>query len=154
MREKRQPHAAPAGDRPGRASKRDAPVAVRQHARGCCRGLVGGRRELGDEVARGLSRLEAHLVVLKNPILALQKVVQQAEEIADNPTQKGSTVAVRPDLGLSGALLTGTRPVLGGLFTTVLVLYFLLVAGDIFLRRIALGGLVEQESAPSTVRSG
>jgi len=80
--------------------------------------------------------LEGHLVVLKNPILALQKVIQQAEEVADNPAQKGSTIAVRPDLGLSGALFTGTRAVLGGLFTTVLVLYFLLVAGDIFLRRI------------------
>jgi hypothetical protein len=59
----------------------------------------------------------------------------QAEEVADNPTQKGSTIAVRPDLGLSGALFTGTRAVLGGVFTTALVLYFLLVAGDIFLRR-------------------
>jgi predicted PurR-regulated permease PerM len=88
------------------------------------------------KLPEGIPRLEAHLVVLKNPILALQKVIQQAEEVADNPAQKGSTIAVRPDLGLSGALFTGTRAVLGGLFTTVLVLYFLLVAGDIFLRRI------------------
>jgi predicted PurR-regulated permease PerM len=88
------------------------------------------------KLPEGIPRLEAHLVVLKNPILALQKVIQQAEEVADNPAQKGSSIAVRPDLGLSGALLTGTREVLGGLFTTVLVLYFLLVAGDIFLRRV------------------
>src|SRR5215204_599449 len=32
--------------------------------------------------------------------------------------------------------LPGTRAVLDGLFTTVLVLYFLLVSGDIFLRRL------------------
>ena len=88
------------------------------------------------KLPEGIPRLEAHLVVLKNPILALQKVIQQAEEVTDNPAQKGSRIAVRPDLGLSGALFTGTRAVLGGLFTTVLVLYFLLVAGDIFLRRI------------------
>jgi predicted PurR-regulated permease PerM len=88
------------------------------------------------KLPEGIPRLEAHLVVLKNPILALQKVIQQAEHVADNPAQKGSTIAVRPDLGLSSALFTGTRAVLGGLFTTVLVLYFLLVAGDIFLRRI------------------
>ena len=88
------------------------------------------------KLPEGIPRLEAHLVVLKNPILALQKVIQQAEEVADNPAQKGSSIAVRPDLGLSGALFTGTRAVLGGLFTTVLVLYFLLAAGDIFLRRI------------------
>jgi predicted PurR-regulated permease PerM len=88
------------------------------------------------KLPEGIPRLEAHLTVIKNPIIALQKIVQQAEEVADNPVQKGATIAVRPDLGLSGALFTGTRAVLGGLFTTVLVLYFLLVAGDIFLRRI------------------
>jgi predicted PurR-regulated permease PerM len=88
------------------------------------------------KLPEGIPRLESHLVVIKNPILALQKLIQQTEEVADNPAQKGSTIAVRPDLGLSGALFTGTRAVLGGLFTTVLVLYFLLVAGDIFLRRI------------------
>jgi predicted PurR-regulated permease PerM len=43
---------------------------------------------------------------------------------------------VRRDLGLTGVLFAGTRAVLDGLFTTVLVLYFLLVAGEIFLRRI------------------
>jgi predicted PurR-regulated permease PerM len=88
------------------------------------------------KLPEGIPRLETHLVVIKNPIAALQKLIQQTEEVADNPAHKGSTIAVRPDLGLSGALFTGTRAVLGGLFTTVLVLYFLLVAGDIFLRRI------------------
>jgi predicted PurR-regulated permease PerM len=88
------------------------------------------------KLPEGIPRLESHLVVIRNPILALQKLIRQTEEVADNPAQKGSTIAVRPDLGLSGALFTGTRAVLGGLFTTVLVLYFLLVAGDIFLRRI------------------
>ena len=49
---------------------------------------------------------------------------------------KGSIVSVRRDFGLTGALFAGTRAVLDGLFTTVLVLYFLLVSGDLFLRRI------------------
>ena len=103
-------------------------------------GLVAGlsvpAANWATKLPEGIPRLEAHLVVIKNPILALQKVIQQAEEVADNPAQKGSTIAVRPDLGLSGALFTGTRAVVVGLFTTVLVLYFLLVAGDIFLRRL------------------
>jgi predicted PurR-regulated permease PerM len=103
-------------------------------------GLVAGlsvpAADWATKLPEGIPRLEAHLVVIKDPILALQKLIQQAEEVADNPAQKGSTIAVRPDLGLSGALFTGTRAVLGGLFTTVLVLYFLLVAGDIFLRRV------------------
>jgi predicted PurR-regulated permease PerM len=103
---------------------------------GLVAGLSAPAANWAAKLPEGIPRLEAHLVVIKNPILALQKLIQQTEEVADNPAQKGSTIAVRPDLGLSGALFTGTRAVLGGLFTTVLVLYFLLVAGDIFLRRI------------------
>jgi predicted PurR-regulated permease PerM len=89
-----------------------------------------------ERLPQGIPRLEAHLVLLRGPIQALQAVIQQAEQVADAPGQKGSVIAIRGDLGLSGALFAGTRAVLDGLFTTVLVLYFLLVSGDIFLRRI------------------
>ncbi len=89
-----------------------------------------------EKLPEGIPRLEAHLVALKRPIDALQKVIQQAEHVADAPGKKDSTVSVRRDLGLTGVLFAGTRAVLDGLFTTVLVLYFLLVAGEIFLRRI------------------
>ena len=89
-----------------------------------------------ERLPEGIPRLEAHMEVIKGPIQALQKVIQQAEQAADAPPGRGSIVSVRRDLGITGALFAGTRSVLDGLFTTVLVLYFLLVAGDIFLRRI------------------
>ncbi len=89
-----------------------------------------------ERLPEGIPRLEAHLQVMKGPIQALQKVIQQAEQVADAPPSRGSIVSVRRDLGITGALFAGTRSVLDGLFTTVLVLYFLLVAGNIFLRRI------------------
>src|SRR6202140_5236060 len=89
-----------------------------------------------ERLPEGIPRLEAHLEVIKGPIQALQRVIQQAEQVADAPPSRGSIVSVRRDLGLTGALFAGTRSVLDGLFTTVLVLYFLLVAGNIFLRRI------------------
>jgi predicted PurR-regulated permease PerM len=89
-----------------------------------------------ERLPEGIPRLEAHLEVMKGPIQTLQKVIQQAEQVADAPPSRGSIVSVRRDLGLTGALFAGTRSVLDGLFTTVLVLYFLLVAGNIFLRRI------------------
>jgi predicted PurR-regulated permease PerM len=84
----------------------------------------------------GVPRLEAHLVVLQKPIRALQMIIQQAEEVADTPGQKASLIPVRHDLGLTSALFAGMRAVLDGLFTTVVVLYFLLVSGDTFLRRM------------------
>ena len=89
-----------------------------------------------ERLPEGIPRLEAHLDVIKGPIQALQKIIQQAEQAADAPPGRGSIVSVRRDLGITGALFAGTRSVLDGLFTTVLVLYFLLVAGNIFLRRI------------------
>ena len=89
-----------------------------------------------ERLPEGIPRLEAHLDVIKVPIQALQKIIQQAEQAADAPPGHGSIVSVRRDLGITGALFAGTRSVLDGLFTTVLVLYFLLVAGNIFLRRI------------------
>jgi predicted PurR-regulated permease PerM len=89
-----------------------------------------------ERLPEGIPRLEAHLHVMKGPIDALQKVIQQAEQAADAPPGRGSIVSVRRDLGITGALFAGARSVLDGLFTTVLVLYFLLLAGDIFLRRI------------------
>src|ERR1700738_1428687 len=89
-----------------------------------------------ERLPEGIPRLEAHLQVMKGPIQALQKVIQQAEQVADAPPSRGSIVSVRRDLGITGALFAGTRSVLDGLFTTVLVLYFLLVAGNIFLLRI------------------
>jgi predicted PurR-regulated permease PerM len=84
----------------------------------------------------GIPRLEAHLAVLKGPLQAVQKITQQAEQLTDAPGQKGPTVEVRRDLGLTGTLFAGTRAIVDGLLTTVLVLYFLLVSGEIFLRRI------------------
>jgi predicted PurR-regulated permease PerM len=89
-----------------------------------------------EKLPEGIPRLETHMAVLKRPIEALQQVIQKAEHVTDAPGKKDSTVSVRRDLGLTGVLFTGTRAVLDGLFTTVLVLYFLLVAGEIFLRRI------------------
>ncbi|WP_420738206.1 AI-2E family transporter [Bradyrhizobium japonicum] len=89
-----------------------------------------------ERLPEGIPRLEAHLRVVSGPIQALQKVIQQAEQAADAPPGRGSIVSVRRDLGITGVLFAGTRSVLDGLFTTVLVLYFLLMAGDIFLRRI------------------
>ena len=89
-----------------------------------------------ERLPEGIPRLEAHLRLVSGPIQTLQKVIQQAEQAADAPPGKGSIVSVRRDLGITGVLFAGTRSVLDGRFTTVLVLYFLLVAGNIFLRRV------------------
>ena len=98
--------------------------------------LSGPAATWAKRLPEGIPRLEAHLVVLSEPIHVLQRVIQQAEEATDAPGQKDSAIAVRQDLGLTGALFSGTRVILDGLVTTALVLYFLMVSGDTFLRRM------------------
>lgn len=98
--------------------------------------LSGPAATWAERLPEGVPRLEAHLASLQGPIQALQQVIQQAERVADAPGQNGSIIAVRRDLGLTDVLVSGTRAVLDGLFTTILVLYFLLASGDTFLRRI------------------
>lgn len=83
----------------------------------------------------GLPRLEERLTLLSRPIQTLQKFLHQAENLTQAPNPGVPTVAVQGS-GLSDKLLNGTRAIAGGLFTTVLVLFFLLVYGDIFLRRL------------------
>jgi AI-2E family transporter len=61
-----------------------------------------------EKLPEGVPRLEAHLTVLKGPIGVVQKVIQQAEQVADAPGQKGSAIAVRRDLGL-GLMQQGHR---------------------------------------------
>jgi predicted PurR-regulated permease PerM len=98
--------------------------------------LSGPAATWARRLPEGIPRLEAHLIVLQGPIQAMRKAIEQAEEATDAPGPKNSTIAVREDLGLTGALFSGTRAILDGLLTTVLVLYFLMVSGDTFLRRM------------------
>lgn len=98
--------------------------------------LSGPAENWTQKLPQGIPRLEAHLKSLSGPIKVLQSALEQAEQLATSPDQKGSTVTVRGDLGLTGALISGVRAIMDGLFTTLLVLYFLLMSGDTFLRRL------------------
>jgi predicted PurR-regulated permease PerM len=80
-------------------------------------------------------RLEDRLSVLKQPIEELQQVVQRVEQLAAAPPSGTPTVAVRGP-GLTDYLFAGTRNILRGLGVTVLMLFFLLTSGDVFMRRL------------------
>jgi predicted PurR-regulated permease PerM len=95
--------------------------------------LLGPAETWAAKLPEGIPRLGEHLRVLRTPIDALQRILHQAEQAASGPAGSGTTIA--PQGGLSDALVGGTRALVSGLFTTVLVLFFLLVSGDTFLRR-------------------
>jgi predicted PurR-regulated permease PerM len=97
--------------------------------------LSGPATSWAQKLPTGIPKLQERLSFLSRPIAAFQKFADQAEGLAQGDQPKAVPVAVQGS-ALSDRLLTGTRSLASGLLETVLVLFFLLVSGDTFLRRL------------------
>jgi predicted PurR-regulated permease PerM len=97
--------------------------------------LSGPAASWAQELPAGIPKLQERLSFLSRPIAAFQKFADQAQGLAQGDQPKAVPVAVQGS-ALSDRLLTGTRSLAGGLLETLLVLFFLLVSGDTFLRRL------------------
>jgi len=87
------------------------------------------------KLPEGIPKLQERLSFLSRPIAALQKLVDQAQGLTLGTESKAVPVAVQGS-GLLEHLLSSTRSFASGILETVLVLFFLLVSGDTFLRRL------------------
>jgi predicted PurR-regulated permease PerM len=87
------------------------------------------------KLPEGIPKLQERLSFLSQPIAAVQKLVDQAQGLTLGRESKAVPVAVQGS-GLLEHLLSSTRSFASGLLETVLVLFFLLVSGDTFLRRL------------------
>jgi predicted PurR-regulated permease PerM len=96
--------------------------------------LSGPAASWAQKLPTGIPKLEERLSFLSRPIAAFQKFADQAQGLTLGEP-KAVPVAVQGS-GLSDRLLSGTRSFASGLLETVLVLFFLLVSGDTFLRRL------------------
>jgi predicted PurR-regulated permease PerM len=87
-----------------------------------------------------LPALKEKLVVLRQPIDYMQNAFKELEEVASTTPSDGATptVAVKEQSAIAGKLAAGTLMILARLFTTMVILFFLLAAGDRLLR-----GLIE-----------
>jgi predicted PurR-regulated permease PerM len=96
--------------------------------------LSGPAQTWAAKLPEGIPRLQERLKFLSQPIGATRHFLQQAENYAQAGT---STSAATPaqGIGLSQTLFTGTATFASGFFTTILLLFFLLMSGDTFLRR-------------------
>jgi predicted PurR-regulated permease PerM len=77
----------------------------------------------------GVGRLEERLKFLSQPIQTLQTFLHQFDTLGQ-ANGGGSGVSI------TDTLLKGTQHFAGGFFETVLILFFLLISGDTFLRRL------------------
>jgi predicted PurR-regulated permease PerM len=97
--------------------------------------LSGPAASWAEKLPTGVPKLQERLSFLSRPIAAVQKFADQAQGLTQASEAKPVPVAVQ-GAGLSDQLLSGTRSFASGLLETVLVLFFLLVSGDTFLRRL------------------
>ena len=82
-----------------------------------------------------LPRLENALWALQPAFERLQDSTKELERLAQSVTGNSTTISVAGP-GIGAFLFSSTRAVATGLGTMIIVLYFLLVSGDLFLRRL------------------
>jgi predicted PurR-regulated permease PerM len=82
-----------------------------------------------------LPRLEQHLSMLKRPFEQMQQASKEVEKVTEGAGDNTTAVAVKGP-GIVDYLFAGTRGLLTGLGITVLMLFFLLAFGDLFMRRL------------------
>lgn len=97
--------------------------------------LSGPAANWGEKIPSSLPQLKERLEFIKNPLDKTQKILVQADDLTKTTNQKVTPVVVQ-GTRLSDRIFTGTQAFASGLFTTMLVLFFLLAAGDTFLRRL------------------
>jgi predicted PurR-regulated permease PerM len=97
--------------------------------------LSGPATSWAEKLPTGIPKLQERLSFLSRPIAAFQKFADQAQGLSQGDQPKAVPVAVQGS-ALSDRLITGTRSLASGLLETVLALFFLLVSGDTFLRRL------------------
>jgi predicted PurR-regulated permease PerM len=85
------------------------------------------------KLPEGIPRLQERLSFMREPIDTLQRFLQDVENFGGTGPSP-SAAASGPTLLTK--LFMGTRNFAGGLLTTVLFLFFLLMSGDIFLQRL------------------
>jgi predicted PurR-regulated permease PerM len=99
--------------------------------------LSGPAHDWAAKLPEGLPRLRERLIFLSGPVETVQRFLQNAENYVHvMSSEAGVPTAAAASSGLSDILFAGTASFASGLFTTILVLFFLLISGDVFLRRL------------------
>ena len=110
-------------------------------------GLIGGVGELlsapaadwAKRLPEGLPRLQERVRVVSAPLNALNHMMAHAKGVVGSVTSPGNTSAnSAPEFGsdFEATILSGLQTFASEFLTTFLVLFFLLMSGDTFLRRM------------------
>ena len=106
--------------------------------------LLGGLGELlstpaanwAKRLPEGLPRLEQRVRFISQPLDSLRHLLVNAQGVVGGNASAAADTATGPLSGVQAALLSGAHALASGFVTTFLVLFFLLMSGDTFLRRL------------------
>ena len=96
-------------------------------------GVAGPATAWAGKLPEAIPQIQQQLAFLARPISSFQWMMGQLQNVG------GVGVPQAPQehsFNVMGALFSGTTTVAAGLFTTLVVLFYLLVAGETFLRRL------------------
>jgi predicted PurR-regulated permease PerM len=97
--------------------------------------LAGPAAAWAGKLPQAIPKLKDSLSFLQEPIDAAQRMMKQIESFAGEAGSAGQGPSMRP-ASLVGALLSGSASATSGLLTTLLILFYMLVSGETFLRRV------------------
>lgn len=109
---------------------------------GCAAGLLsalaGPATDWAGRLPKALPRVQEQLAFLRTPIDGLKDLLHQAEVLAVGPDGDVAATASPPlrSPNLVGVLFSGTTALAATVFTTLIVLFYLLLYGETFLRRV------------------
>ena len=97
--------------------------------------LAGPAAACAGKLPEAIPKLKESLGFLQDPIDAFQTMMKQIETFAGEAGSLPQGPSVRP-ASVLGALLSGSATATSGVFTTLLILFYMLVSGETFLRRM------------------
>jgi predicted PurR-regulated permease PerM len=97
--------------------------------------LSGPAAEWISKAPQSLARLEQRLSAITGPVASVTRASQELEKMAGGPGADVTTVSLKGP-GLGSVLFNGARSIVAEFATMVLLLFFLLRSGDLFLRRL------------------
>ena len=89
---------------------------------------------MGGKLPDAIPKLRDGLSFLHEPIEAGQRMIKQIPGFGGEPGAPSQAPPVKSPL--LGAVLSGSATATSGLFTTLLILFYMLVSGETFLRRM------------------
>jgi predicted PurR-regulated permease PerM len=97
--------------------------------------LAGPATDWASKLPDAIPKLRDGLGFLRQPIDAVQGLMHQIDSLAGNGSGGGVQGTVKSS-SLVSAVFSGTATATSALFTTLLILFYLLVSGETFLRRL------------------